>query len=78
MIGDDIESDIGGAMNVGLKGILVRQGKYRKQDEEHETYTPNFVADDLLEAAKWIESHNNDASNWEDVIGGVLVETGLL
>ena len=30
MIGDDIESDIGGAQRAGLAGILVRTGKYRE------------------------------------------------
>ncbi|MDX8395010.1 MAG: TIGR01458 family HAD-type hydrolase [Mariprofundaceae bacterium] len=29
MVGDDIESDIGGAQNVGLKTALVQTGKYR-------------------------------------------------
>ena len=28
MIGDDVISDTGGAMNAGLKGILVKTGKY--------------------------------------------------
>jgi HAD superfamily hydrolase (TIGR01458 family) len=30
MVGDDIESDIGGAQAAGLTGILVRTGKYRE------------------------------------------------
>jgi HAD superfamily hydrolase (TIGR01458 family) len=30
MVGDDVESDIGGAMRAGLAGILVRTGKYRE------------------------------------------------
>jgi HAD superfamily hydrolase (TIGR01458 family) len=30
MVGDDIESDIGGAQEAGLAGILVRTGKYRE------------------------------------------------
>ncbi|NBB78430.1 MAG: TIGR01458 family HAD-type hydrolase [Verrucomicrobia bacterium] len=29
MIGDDIESDVGGGQNAGLTGILVQTGKYR-------------------------------------------------
>jgi phospholysine phosphohistidine inorganic pyrophosphate phosphatase len=29
MIGDDVISDVGGAMNCGMKGILVRTGKFR-------------------------------------------------
>jgi HAD superfamily hydrolase (TIGR01458 family) len=33
MIGDDILSDIGGALHAGLQGILVKTGKYREGDE---------------------------------------------
>lgn len=29
MIGDDIVSDVGGAQACGMKGVLVRTGKYR-------------------------------------------------
>jgi len=31
MIGDDINSDIGGAQKAGLRGILVKTGKYREE-----------------------------------------------
>ena len=31
MVGDDIESDIGGALAAGLAGILVRTGKFREE-----------------------------------------------
>ena len=31
MVGDDVESDIGGAMRAGLAGILVRTGKYPRR-----------------------------------------------
>ena len=30
MVGDDVEADVGGAMDAGLAGILVRTGKYRE------------------------------------------------
>jgi HAD superfamily hydrolase (TIGR01458 family) len=30
MVGDDVESDVGGAQRAGLRGILVRTGKYRE------------------------------------------------
>lgn len=32
MIGDDIVTDIGGAQAAGIRGILVRTGKFREQD----------------------------------------------
>lgn len=33
MIGDDVEADVNGALAAGLRGILVRTGKYRPGDE---------------------------------------------
>ena len=33
MVGDDAVSDIGGALAAGLRGILVKTGKYRPGDE---------------------------------------------
>ena len=30
MIGDDIINDVGGAQSAGIKGVLVKTGKYRK------------------------------------------------
>ena len=32
MVGDDIVSDVGGAMSAGLMGVLVRTGKFRPRD----------------------------------------------
>jgi len=29
MIGDDLVNDIGGAQSCGMRGVLVRSGKYR-------------------------------------------------
>jgi HAD superfamily hydrolase (TIGR01458 family) len=34
MIGDDIEADVGGAQAAGLRGALVRTGKFRPADLE--------------------------------------------
>ncbi|CAG0913908.1 unnamed protein product [Notodromas monacha] len=46
MIGDDIESDVGGAMKLGMTGILVRTGKYRPTNENHQV-KPDAVVDNL-------------------------------
>jgi HAD superfamily hydrolase (TIGR01458 family) len=54
MIGDDVESDIAGAMAAGLKGLLVRTGKYRSGDEAKIAPPPNVVLADLSEAVDWI------------------------
>jgi len=50
MIGDDINYDAGGAQKVGMKGIQVRTGKYRKSDEPHPVVTPDGYVDNLAQA----------------------------
>ena len=52
MIGDDLESDIGGAQQAGLRAILVRTGKYRPADETHPHIRPDAVADDFSQAVR--------------------------
>jgi len=47
MIGDDIESDIGGALNAGLAAILVRTGKYREEQVRESGIEPTFVVDSI-------------------------------
>lgn len=44
MIGDDARNDVAAAMTAGLRGILVRTGKYRAGDERHANGAP-CVAD---------------------------------
>ncbi|MCT2401551.1 TIGR01458 family HAD-type hydrolase [Novosphingobium mangrovi (ex Huang et al. 2023)] len=57
MIGDDVESDVAGAMAAGLSGILVRTGKYQPGAEGHIDPPPTHVADDLAAAVDWIFAH---------------------
>ena len=54
MVGDDVESDVGGAMAAGLTGILVRTGKYEPGAEGHITPPPSAVVDDLAAAVAWL------------------------
>lgn len=54
MVGDDVESDVAGAMLTGMKGILVKTGKYQTGDETAASPAPDFVADDLAAAVDWI------------------------
>ena len=56
MIGDDVESDVAGAMAVGLAGILVRTGKYVPGAERQIDPPPSAVADDLAAAVDWLLS----------------------
>jgi HAD superfamily hydrolase (TIGR01458 family) len=47
MIGDDIDSDVGGAQQAGLKGILVRTGKYRQSYAAASPIKPDVVIDSI-------------------------------
>jgi ribonucleotide monophosphatase NagD (HAD superfamily) len=52
MIGDDIEADIGGAQAAGLKGALVKTGKFRTTDLEG-TIRPDVVLDSIADLPRW-------------------------
>jgi HAD superfamily hydrolase (TIGR01458 family) len=49
MVGDDVESDIGGALDAGLAGILVRTGKYREDALERSGIEPTAVVDSIAD-----------------------------
>jgi HAD superfamily hydrolase (TIGR01458 family) len=52
MIGDDIRGDIGGAQSAGLKGVLVRTGKFKPEDLEGEIH-PDAVIEDVTALPDW-------------------------
>lgn len=54
MIGDDLVSDVGGAQDLGLRGILVRTGKYKPADESNPLVKPDYVFDNLAQAIEKI------------------------
>jgi HAD superfamily hydrolase (TIGR01458 family) len=54
MIGDDVEADINGAIDVGMRAILVRTGKYRAGDENHISNRESLCVDSFNEAVDWI------------------------
>lgn len=54
MVGDDIVGDVGGAQNAGLRGIQVRTGKFRLEDENHPVVKPDGFVDNLAQAVDLI------------------------
>lgn len=55
MVGDDVESDVSGALNAGLgRAVLVQTGKYRAGDEDRGDPPPSHVARDLPAAVNWL------------------------
>jgi HAD superfamily hydrolase (TIGR01458 family) len=49
MVGDDVESDIGGAVRAGLRGVLVRTGKFREAAAAAADPPPTDVIDSIAE-----------------------------
>ncbi|MGR8930942.1 MAG: TIGR01458 family HAD-type hydrolase [Gammaproteobacteria bacterium] len=49
MVGDDIDSDVGGAQRAGLKGVLVRSGKYRAEYAEASSVRPDWTIDTVAD-----------------------------
>ena len=54
MIGDDIETDIGGAHKAGLMGVLVKTGKYREEYVRQSKVTPDLVIASLGELPEYL------------------------
>ena len=49
MVGDDVESDVIGAQRAGLRGVLVRTGKYRDDALEASGVEPTAIVDSIAD-----------------------------
>lgn len=49
MVGDDIETDIGGALDAGLSAVLVRTGKYREEFVSRSGIEPTHTIDSFAD-----------------------------
>jgi HAD superfamily hydrolase (TIGR01458 family) len=56
MVGDDVEADIGGAKQIGMRGVLVRTGKFRPAALEEADPQPDAVIGSIAEFPAWIEA----------------------
>ncbi|MDH3196931.1 MAG: TIGR01458 family HAD-type hydrolase [Candidatus Krumholzibacteria bacterium] len=52
MIGDDIHADVAGAQRAGLRGVLVRTGKYREDVVRVSGVTADAVIDSIADLAR--------------------------
>lgn len=52
MIGDDLESDVGGGQAAGMRGILVRTGKHRAEEAARSSVRPDAVLGSLAELVR--------------------------
>lgn len=49
MVGDDIEADVGGALDAGLRGVLVRTGKFRAEHVAASGIEPSATVDSIAD-----------------------------
>lgn len=54
MVGDDLEGDVLGARRAGLRGLAVRTGKYRPEDEQHAVEVSDHILDSVAHIPSWL------------------------
>jgi HAD superfamily hydrolase (TIGR01458 family) len=60
MVGDDVESDVGGALRAGVAGVLVRTGKYREDAVRASGIHPTAVVDSIADVPALLRSDSWD------------------
>jgi HAD superfamily hydrolase (TIGR01458 family) len=56
IVGDDIEADIGGAKACGLRAILVRTGKFRKDTLARAVVRPDAIVDSIVDVPRALDA----------------------
>ena len=54
MVGDDAEFDVAAPVELGLRGVLVRTGKYRAGDEARGSRQPTATIDSIRDLPGWL------------------------
>ena len=54
VIGDDLETDVGGAQRAGLGSIAVKTGKFPSYNMEKENIRPDFILDSIADLVQFI------------------------
>jgi len=57
MVGDDLEGDVVGAHNHGMKTILVRTGKFRPDEVERSRVQPDAIVSSVAQLPDWLEAN---------------------
>ncbi|HUK45839.1 MAG TPA: TIGR01458 family HAD-type hydrolase [Gaiellaceae bacterium] len=57
MVGDDIEGDVAGAQAVGLRTVLVRTGKFRPDELDHSSVSPDGIVSSIAQVPDWLEEN---------------------
>lgn len=54
LVGDDVDSDVGGAQAMGICGLLVKTGKYRQAYVEKSAIKPDAILPSLADLPDWL------------------------
>lgn len=54
MVGDDAEFDVAAPIGLGLRGVLVRTGKYRAGDETRASHKPTATLESIRDLPGWL------------------------
>jgi HAD superfamily hydrolase (TIGR01458 family) len=57
MVGDDLEADIKGAQQHGMRAVLVRTGKFRPDTVERSGVRPDGIVSSIAFLPEWLEEH---------------------
>lgn len=58
MVGDDIENDIGGAQNAGMRALLVCTGKHNADSPLLKRIQPDAILPSIKDLPEWLESNH--------------------
>jgi HAD superfamily hydrolase (TIGR01458 family) len=71
MVGDDIASDVGGAKALGMRGVLVRTGKFRKEALEAAEPKPDAVLDSIADLPAYLAARGRARQGGGGVVGSI-------
>jgi HAD superfamily hydrolase (TIGR01458 family) len=74
MVGDDVESDIGGALAAGLAAVLVRTGKYREEAVAGSGIEPTVTLDSVADLPALLVSSSPQAQSVPEADGDARAE----
>jgi HAD superfamily hydrolase (TIGR01458 family) len=57
MVGDDLEGDVVGAQQHGMRTVLVRTGKFRPDEVEQSGVTPDGIVSSIAQLPDWLEQN---------------------
>ena len=55
MVGDDLEADVAGAKRCGMRGVLVRTGKFRPDAVDRSGVVPDGIISSIAQLPEWLE-----------------------